>query len=276
MHLPYPQFSIARRLLMALWVCASFGVPSVVQAQAPGPRIGIVVMHGKGGSPTRHVSELASALTAQGALVANLDMPWSKRREYDATVAEAEKEVEAAINDLRTKGAQKIFIAGHSQGGLFALYFGSRHAVDGIVAIAPGGDPSGQTPREKLASAVQAARKLVAEGKGDEKTTLADYEGAKGTTPVNTAPSIYLTWFDPDQAPNTLASAKALSPTVAVLHIAPSNDYPALARVKKQIFDSLPPNPLTQLYEPNASHLGAPDASVAKILEWTRTVANAP
>jgi predicted N-acetyltransferase YhbS len=34
-------------------------------------------MHGKGGSPTKYVSDLASSLKDEGYLVANLEMPWS-------------------------------------------------------------------------------------------------------------------------------------------------------------------------------------------------------
>src|SRR4051794_919699 len=92
-------------------------------AQAPA-KIGVVVMHGKGGSPTRFVSELASALQDQGVLVANLDMPWSGSRNYDVDTAAAEKQVQEALDGMRAKGATKLFVAGHSQGGIFALHVG--------------------------------------------------------------------------------------------------------------------------------------------------------
>ena len=46
-----------------------------LQAHADVARIGIVIMHGKGGSPSRHVSDLALSLERHGFLVANLDMP---------------------------------------------------------------------------------------------------------------------------------------------------------------------------------------------------------
>ena len=78
------------------------------------PAIGIVVMHGKGGRPDRHVKLLAEALERKGWLVANLEMPWSGRREYDVDVAAAEKEVTAALDGMRAKGAKKLFVAGHS------------------------------------------------------------------------------------------------------------------------------------------------------------------
>ena len=79
-------------------------------------------MHGKGGSPQRLVLELAKGLEAKGFLVANLEMPWSGRRNYDVPVAKGEEEVETALAGLRAKGAKKVFVSGHSQGGVFTLH----------------------------------------------------------------------------------------------------------------------------------------------------------
>lgn len=241
-------------------------------AQTPSPRIGIVIMHGKGGSPTRHVSDLASSLEGKGYLVANLEMPWSGRRNYDVNVSAAVKEVESALDMLRSKGAQKLFVAGHSQGGVFAIYLGTKQSLDGIIAIAPGGNVGNSTFREKLGDSVELARKLIAEGKGDEKTRFSDYEGAKGIYPILTTPSLYVSWFDPDGAMNQTAALKNMNPQVPILFIAPTGDYPGLRNLKNQLFSLLPKNPLSKLYEPNSSHLDAPSASRDEIMRWTTEV----
>lgn len=268
--------SAARRWLIALAVATVSGfVAPVVVAQTGAVKSGVVVMHGKGGSPTRIVSELAAALEGAGFLVRNLEMPWSGKREYDVNVAAAEQEVEAALSALREAGAQKVFVAGHSQGGVFALYFGGGHAVDGIIAIAPGGDVASPFYRARVAEPLAESRKLVAEGKGAERTRLADFEGAKGTFPITTTPAAYVTWFDPDGAMNQTAAVRRMNPAVPVLFIVPTNDYPALQRLKNQMFDALPKNPRSKLYEPNASHLHAPAASIQEIIAWTTGVANA-
>jgi pimeloyl-ACP methyl ester carboxylesterase len=242
-------------------------------AQAPSPAIGVVLMHGKGGSPARHVSSLAASLEQKGYLVANLEMPWSGNREYNAGVDGAEKEVDAALESLRAKGAGKLFVAGHSQGGLFAIHYGGKHPVNGIIAIAPGGNVANPTYRKELGRYVEEARKLVAEGKGNERARFADYEGSKGTYVLTATPAAYLTWFDPEGAMNQLKASKAMNPQVPVLFIAPKNDYPALQRIKQMMFDALPGNPLTRLYEPASSHLDAPSASSDEIARWTAEVA---
>jgi len=257
--------NLAKKCAVALLACLTFSA----HAGDAAPAVGIVLMHGKGGAPSKYVADLAGALERRGLLVENLEMPWSGRRDYDVDVDAAEKQVAAALAALRRKGADKLFVAGHSQGGVFALYFGGRQVVDGVIAIARGGDVGSAKFRENLREPVELARQLVASGQGGEKTRLADYEGAKGSYPVIVAPSVYLGWFDPEGAMNEKNAILHMNAATPVLFIAPANDYPGLLRVKQELFDALPSNPRTQLYEPNSSHLNAPSASVNAIAEWT-------
>jgi pimeloyl-ACP methyl ester carboxylesterase len=255
------------RILLALALVAAWS------ARADAPKIGVVVMHGKGGGPGKHVADLASALARDGFLVANLDMPWSGRRDYDVDVTTAENEVTAALAEMRQKGATRVFVAGHSQGGVFALYYGGRHPVDGVIAIAPGGNVANATFREKLAEPVALARQMVADGKGQEKARFSDFEGGKGVYTVVAPAAAYLTWFDPDGAMNQTLAIKAIKPETPVLYIAPTGDYPGLQKVKQPMFDQLAKHPQTRLYEPDSNHLGAPTASIREIEDWTRAVA---
>lgn len=246
-----------------------------MKAIAEPQKIGIVIMHGKGSSPTKHVSELASFLENSEYLVANLEMPWSGKRDYDVNVSAAEEEVEAALSALRSKGAQKVFVAGHSQGGVFALHFAGKHKVDGVICIAPGGSVGNEVFREKLGDSVSRANQLVAEGKGDEKVRLYDYEGKKGTYPVMTTPAVYLTWFDPDGAMNSELAALVINPQVPIFWIVAEHDRPGLRRANIPMFEIFPKNPHTRLYQPNADHIGAPSASRDEIVRWIAEVVNA-
>jgi len=243
-------------------------------AQSPSPRMGIVIMHGKGGSPTKYVSGLALSLEQNGYLVANLEMPWSGRREYDVNVDAAAKEVQSALDSLRSRGANKLFVAGHSLGALFALHYAGQQLVDGVIALAPGGSVSTPVFREKLGESVKLARRLVTEGKANEKTRFTDYEGARDTYAVITTPAAYLSWFDPDGAMSLIKAVKAMNPSIPVLYVAPKGDYPILLKSKQAIFSALPPHPLTKLYEPDSTHLDAPSAARDEILRWTSQVAS--
>jgi dienelactone hydrolase len=250
--------------------------PQAPAAAAQAEPIGIVVMHGKGGAPnSRHIEPFAQALESRGLLVANLDMPWSGSRNYDVPVSRAEEEIEEAIAGLRAKGAGKVFVAGHSQGGGFALHFAGKPRADGIIAIAPGGNVGGAIYRTKVAEALDRARKLVATGRGAEHERLADYEGSRGIYVVVSPPASYVTWFDPDGAMNIPRAARAADPKVPVLYVLPTRDYPGLLKAGPTTFGALPKHPHTRLYEPSADHLSAPSASVDEIARWTREVAGA-
>jgi pimeloyl-ACP methyl ester carboxylesterase len=266
------DFMNARLLAAALLVVPllATGLPTPAQGAAS---IGVVVMHGKGGRPDGLVRKLAEGLESRGYRVANLDMPWSGRRQYDTDVAGAEREVDDALAKLRSAGATKLFVAGHSQGAVFALHYATRHPLDGLVIIAPGGNVGTRFYQGKVGASVSRARELVASGKGGEREGFDDFEGGSGTTTVHTTAAIYLTWFDRDGAMNQMKSSSALPAALPVLHVAPTDDYPALQRAKREMFGALPANPLTKLYEPATSHREAPTASLEEIARWTAEVA---
>jgi dienelactone hydrolase len=252
-------------------------LPLLVPLTAPAQTepIGVVVMHGKGGMPGRYVSDLARALEGNGYLVANIEMPWSRNRNYDVPVAKGEEEVEAAVAGLRGKGAKKVFVAGHSQGGAFALHMGGKLNVDGIICIAPGGDVATPFYQKQVGDTLARARQLVAEGKGAEPARLADFEGSRGLYPITSTPAAYVSWFDPDGAMNMTRAARAAKPEIPILWIAPTNDYPALRKANPALFRALPPNRATRQYELASDHLNAPAASADEIVRWTREVAAA-
>lgn len=254
-----------------LVLAAAAGLP-VAQA-ADTPRIGLVLMHGKGGTPTALVSDLAAALARRGMLVANIEMPWSRSRTYDISVADAERSVDEAIRGLREQGAQKIFVGGHSLGAVFAICYGSRHPVDGVVMVAPGGSVSTKAFRERLGDSVEKARRLVAEGKGDETARLTDFEGGRGEYTIVITPKLYLEWFDPDGAISQVRASRRMNPAVPVLYVSPTGDYAGLRNSRQESFAALPPNPLTRMIEPATDHAGAPMAARQEIGDWLLEVA---
>jgi len=259
---------LVARLITALPMLAA-----PLGASAQGELIGIVIMHGKGGSPSGLVAELARTLESAGYVVANLDMPWSGRRNYDVDVGRAEQEVAAALAGLREKGARKLFIAGHSQGGIFALHLAGKLEADGYVTIAPGGNVANRLFRDNIGASLVRARQLVADGKGNEPASLGDYEGAKGAYQIQAIPAAYVTWFEPDGAMNMDRAVSSVNPRVPVLWVAPKRDYPGLIKTALPLFRDLPANRLTRLYQPDADHRGAPTVSAGEIARWTREVA---
>jgi pimeloyl-ACP methyl ester carboxylesterase len=264
-------YALRLAAVFLLTLATSLSSPSL-QAAPAASEVGVVLMHGKGGKPGKFVDELASVLEREGFQVANLEMPWSGSRHYDVDMNGAVDEITRALDAMRAKGARKVFVAGHSQGGLFALHYGGVHKVDGVVAIAPGGQVDAQVFVTALGQHVAAARRMVDEGRGNEKAEFADFEGSRGTSPVATTAAIYLNWFDPNGAHTTrvFKSVKAGTP---VLYVAPKRDYPGLVKSKHDNFGALPPHPQTRMYEPDSDHLSAPGAAAGDVVLWIRQVA---
>jgi pimeloyl-ACP methyl ester carboxylesterase len=230
-------------------------------------KVGIVLLHGNG-HPTKHIEGLVRKLESSKFLVAHPEMPWSENRHYDAPVDDAVGQVNSALGKLKEQGAGKLFIAGHSKGAVFALYYASKYPVDGLIAIAPGGNVGGKNFRNKLGSSVQKAKKLIASGKGDKKATFTDLEGARGVTDVQAPSAAYLTWFDPDGAMNSRNSAKRISADVPILWIVAKDDYEGLRKVNIPMFDLLPSNSKTRFYEPSTSHQNAPLDAADEVIKW--------
>jgi len=261
---------LIRTLTQIVVVALAMAASLAALAQEP---IGIVIMHGKGGSPSGLVADLARTLEGRSYLVANLDMPWSGRRNYDVDVGRAEQEVAAALAGLRGKGAKKLFVAGHSQGGVFALHLAGKLEADGYVTIAPGGNVANRLFRDNIGASLVRARRLVADGRGGEPAGLYDYEGAKGAYQIQAIPAAYVTWFDPDGAMNMDRAVRSVSPRVPILWVAPIRDYPGLIKTALPLFRDLPANRFTRLYQPDADHRGAPTAAADEIARWIREVA---
>ena len=241
-------------------------------AQTPPSEIGIVVMHGKGGNPGKYVDGLASELGQAGFQVANIEMPWSGNRHYDVDMDGAVIEITTSLDAMRAKGAKKVFVSGHSQGGLFALLYAGRRQVDGVIAIAPGGSHGSPSFRDALGSYVGKAKGMIDTGRGNETAQFADFEGSKGVYPVTATAAIYFDWFNPDGAHNMDFVTPRVKSGTPVLYVAPSRDYPSLSKSKLANFSALPATPQTRLVEPSSDHLGSPSAASAEIVRWINHV----
>ena len=91
-------------------------------------------MHGKTGTPGQ-LAKLAAALTTAGYPVETPEMCWSKKRIVDENFTDFLADVDAAIVKLKTNGATKIVVAGHSAGGQFANRYEMSNKVHGTLGV---------------------------------------------------------------------------------------------------------------------------------------------
>ena len=235
-------------------------------APAADSDVGVVLLHGKGGSPSGYIRELASALRSKGYLVSTPTMPWAQNRIYDASFDEAMREIDREVDALRQKAAKFVVVAGHSLGANAALgYAASRDGASGIIALAPGHTPELQGFTRRLGSDVDRARALVAAGKGRERQRFGDVNQGQGSEVAATAEA-YLSWFDPNGPavmPRSAASFKAPTPLLLVVG---SGDRTAMG--KDYIFDRAPPHAKSRFVTVAADHFAAPSAAIEEVAAW--------
>jgi pimeloyl-ACP methyl ester carboxylesterase len=235
-------------------------------APAASDDLGVVLLHGKGGSPSGYVRELASALQSKGHLVSTPTMPWAQNRIYDASYDEAMQEIDREVDALRQKGAKFVVVAGHSLGANAALgYASSRDSAGGIIALAPAHTPELPAFIKRVDHDVSRARSLVAEGKGKEKQRFSDVNQGQRLDVTATAET-YLSWFDPAGSavmPKSAASFKVPTPLLLVV-----GNLDRTAMGKDYIFDKAPPHPKSRFVTVPADHFAVPSAAIEEVVTW--------
>jgi len=235
-------------------------------ARAGNNELGVLMMHGKGGSPEGYISELVAALRAKGYLVSAPALPWSKERIYDASYEDAMGEIDREVQSLRGKGAKLVVVGGHSLGANAALGYGAlRGGVDGIIALAAAHSPESPNYAKRLGGEVSRARSLVASGKGKDRQRFSDLN--QGTlVEVMASAEVYLSWMAPEGhavMPRSAASFKAPTPLLFVNGLADRT-----ASGKEAIFDKAPPHPKSRFVTVGSDHFGVPSAAIDVVAAW--------
>lgn len=233
------------------------------------PKIGVVVMHGKWGNPG-NLTGFAGSMEESGYLTANIEMPWSGRRAYDAGADGFVGEIDAAIQALKAKGATKIVLIGHSLGAAGGLHYVTRKPVDGFIAIAPGHAPEGERLAAMFAASVAKAKAMVARGEGGEKAFFDDFNTGNRTKQISMAAKVYLDFFDPNGPMNFTANVGKILPGTHVLWVAPLGEESGLKGLTTRAMALFPATVKHKKVEIDAEHMNAPEKSVEVALAWIR------
>ena len=260
------MFALARAALLLFAVFIGFAPANAAAS------LGVVLLHGKTGSPVQF-AKLSAALSAAGYAVAAPELCWSKKRIFDKSFADCMKEVDAAVDQLRSGGATAVVVAGASQGAVAALaYCTTRSGLAGIVAMAPAADPTNLAQYPGFAEGLKTANALVKAGKGDVITSIKDVVSGNNAA-VTTTPNIYLSFHGPDSPVATIKGmmAKTLPHLkLPVLWISGTrDDSQAMAPAA---FATIPKNALSRIVTVDADHAGTPDVSAEAMIAWLKTL----
>jgi pimeloyl-ACP methyl ester carboxylesterase len=265
--MPMKRFlaALATLAIVALAVAA----PGSVQAQTRAPTIGIVLLHGKGGTPLEQpLSGLAWALLNAGYWVELPEMCWSRARIYDEAYLDCFADIDNAIADLKSQGVTRIVLAGHSLGGNAALGYGARRAgLAGIIALAPAPDNRFLARQPVVAASLLRAQQLIASGEGDQRIEFTDINTNRagfGPITVQATPRAFVS-FDAADGPAALASN--ISALKAPLLMVAGGSDPT-QHDPDGLYALAPPNPLNRLVKLDSDHMGTPQAAIDAVLAW--------
>jgi len=257
------KVQIRRAWLIAL-TAITLGAPA---AWAQPKTCAMVLMHGKWGHPNNLAAfgrQMEPVCDTQ-----SMDLPWSRRRNYDQPYPVAIAEIAAQVKALRGKGYTRVILAGHSFGANAALaYMATQGDADAVVALAPGHSPENMYRRGIGKSAVDQARQLVAEGKGAEMLDMEDFNQGKSRT-VRMRADVLLSYFDPEGLGHMPLSASAFKKAVPLLWVIGTRDplYPAGPAFA---FERVPANPASQYLVVDADHASTPEVAAAQVMEWLK------
>jgi esterase/lipase len=243
-------------------------------AAAAGPaaafqRVGLVLLHGKTGSPSQFAG-VAAMLNETGYGVETPEMCWSARRIYDHPLDKCFADIDAAIGRLKADGFEAIVVGGHSLGGLVALAYGASHeGLAGIVALAPDGEPGDFNGHAKVKASVRRATAMMQAGQGDDTVAFTDRVLGRYFT-VHATPRAFLSFLGPGSALNTARLLPKLS--APLFWAAGTKD--SSQRSAAVLFRQAPPNDRNTILSVNADHMGTPGAALVPMLDWLDRLSN--
>jgi pimeloyl-ACP methyl ester carboxylesterase len=248
---------------LSLALIASIATPAYAAGQS-----GAVILHGNGETPAS-VSALADALRIEGLLVASPEMPWSSRRLYDRSPADADRDVDSAIEWTRTQGAQRVYVIGQSLGASYAFRYGSRPGINGIVAIAPGHAPESPLYVRAFADDLKHARELIAQGRPHAILEFLDMQWGARRSRARASAAAFLSYFDAAGPMNLTRNVQQVSPDKLMLWIVPTDD--AASRLwAVDLYGRAMRNPGSRLVELPGPYQNASPAVVNTVTIWIR------
>jgi esterase/lipase len=226
--------------------------------------VGVVLMHGKWGTP-QSMSALASELGSRGYLLSNAEMPWSARRLYDVDYPAALKEIEQQVNDLRAKGAKRIVVAGQSMGANAAVaYASSGFPLDALVILSPGHFPE-LGMGKRLRDSVERARSMVAANRGNELESFDDLNQGKQRS-IKIAAATYVSYFDPDGLGAMTKNVRKIPQPIPVFMAIGTTD--PFFTESRAVFDSAPAHPASRYVALDTDHPSMPKVVGAELIKW--------
>lgn len=259
-------FRILRRAVPAALVLSWFLLPS--SAFAADKECAVVLLHGKWAHPQ---TLLHFGRRLDGCEAKSIEMPWSRRRNYDKDYRAALAEIGAQVQAFRADGYKRVLVGGQSFGANAALAYGAEvGGIDGVIALAPGHAPGFMYDQGIGRAQVDEARRLVKEGKGEDVLAMDDLnQGARRS--VRMPAAVLLSYFDPEGLGHMPGTTARLKPGVPLLWVIGTAD-PLYRAGEAYAFARAPAHPKHRYVVVEADHINTPDAAVEPVKAWIQSL----
>jgi dienelactone hydrolase len=256
--------------MRSLW--RRLALAAVLALAAPGAQaqpVGIVLLHGKWGTPSGPIQPLEMALRSAGMVVISREQAWSQTRAYDRTLDEVMLDIDREVAELKAAGVRRVVVGGQSFGANMALAYGARHPeLDGVMVLAPGHTPERPARDARMAESLARAHALLAAGKNEQYANFEDINQGR-TRQISAKPAVYVSYFDPASDAVMPRNAARLSAHTALLWIVGSHDQ-MFASGTAYAFDRAPRNPYSAYHTVEGDHFGTPSAARQIAVDWLK------
>ena len=141
--------------------------------------------------------------------------------------------------------------------------------ADGVISLAAGHVPARMYETGVGSDSVDKARSLLASGKGDETLSMTDLNQGKRQN-ISMSAKVLFSYFDPQGLGHMEGTISRFKKAVPILWIVGTQD-PQYSRGSLWI-DKAPKHSANKFVVVQADHLGTPDASVAEVLGWIKSL----
>jgi len=236
-------------------------------AASAGGLLGVVVVHDKSDTPEKYLVETVRLLRNVGFLVETPEMPWSRKRAFDASFQQSLVEIGLSEGELRSKGATRIAIVGHGLGANAGLaYAATRPGVFALVALAPSHDP--ERNHDVFIADLRKAHQMVLTGRGAERSAFMDMRHGKDYD-LSTTAEIYLSYSDPEGLAVMPKTVESIKPPVPILWVVGTND--PLSRLgRSYVFSKAPEHSKSRYEDLLADHATVPAESARMVAIWLK------
>jgi pimeloyl-ACP methyl ester carboxylesterase len=230
---------------------------------------GFVLVHGKLSGPCvaekSPLGQTASQLLQLGCIVDYVDYPWSKSRRFDSTVEQSIIEIDAAICRVRSAGASRIHIIGHSMGSTMLMYYATLNDnFDTLTLLCPAHNTHLEKFQRTTSWCIEQAQIKAAQGIDTPQPYIDFYMSQPVVEYIS--PTAYVSYFDALGNSNMVVNAAKMLPQSTLFVIGQLDvNTPSF---KELVYDKVAHVNASYLLMDNETHHSLATAAVPKILSW--------